>query len=214
MLLIFDWDGTLIDSTAKIVKSMQVAAQESGLHVLDSLVIKNIIGLGLPEAIELLYPTVGPKQRLQLQYAYSEAYLQEDTIACSFFAGVEECLDSLQDAGHKIAIATGKSRRGLDRVLRNAGWQNRFDATRCADETASKPNPQMLIELMQELHAKREDTWMIGDTEYDLAMAKNATVQSVGVSYGAHDAARLYKYSPLAVIDDMRELFDLIYGKG
>jgi phosphoglycolate phosphatase len=210
MLLVFDWDGTLIDSTAKIVKSMQVAADSCGLAVLDDLAIKNIIGLGLPEAIQTLYPLIQLKQQNLLQAAYSDAYLQADQQPCSFFVGVEECLDVLQDAGHHIALATGKSRRGLDRVLHNVGWQKKFTATRCADETASKPNPLMLLELMEELKADKEDVWMIGDTEYDLEMAKNAAIKSVGVSYGAHDSARLHKHSPLAIIDDMRVLLELI----
>lgn len=210
MLLVFDWDGTLIDSTAKIVGSMQVAADRCGLAVLDDIAIKNIIGLGLPEAIQTLYPSLAVNRQHLLQAAYSEVYLEADQRPCSFFAGVEECLDNLQNTGHKIAIATGKSRRGLDRVLQNVGWLKKFDATRCADETASKPHPLMLLELMGELNVDKENTWMIGDTEYDLEMASNAAIKSVGVSYGAHDAARLYKHSPLAVIDDMRALLDLI----
>ncbi len=210
MLLVFDWDGTLIDSTAKIIKSMQVAADSCGLDVLDDLAVKNIIGLGLPEAIHTLYPFIELKKQKLLQAAYSDAYLQADHMPCSFFAGVEECLEVLQDSGHGIAIATGKSRRGLNRVLHNVGWGDKFDATRCADETASKPHPLMLLELMEELNVDKNDVWMIGDTEYDLEMARNAEISSVGVSYGAHDPARLRKHSPLAIIDDMRVLLELI----
>ena len=210
MLLVFDWDGTLIDSTGKIVRSMQEAMHECRLPELEAKKIRNIIGLGLPEAIQELYPGIPDKERQQLQKTYSECYMRADQVPCEFYPGVEESLDALQVDGHKIAVATGKSRRGLERVLKNVGWHDRFDATRCADETSSKPNPQMLHELMAELVVSRDNTWMVGDTEYDLLMAANAHIKSVGVSYGAHEVERLYKHSPLAVVSDMRELLLLI----
>lgn len=210
MLLVFDWDGTLIDSTGKIVRSMQEAMGLCGFPLLPDDAVRNIIGLGLPEAILELYPEAPEADRILLQKAYSECYVAADQVPCVFYPGVEECLDALQHAGHKIAVATGKSRRGLDRVLHNTGWQDRFDATRCADETASKPDPKMLFELMAELGAGEAETCMVGDTEYDLLMAVRAGVNRVGVSYGAHEPVRLLKHSPLAIVDDMRELLSLI----
>ena len=210
MLVIFDWDGTLLDSAAKIVGCMQQAAHECSLPVLDEAAIRNIIGLGLPEAIHCLYPEVELQQRKAVQQAYSQAFIKADHIPCDFFAGVEECLAILQDSGHQIAVATGKSRKGLNRVLANLEWQNRFAATRCADETASKPHPKMLFELMQQLNYAREETWMVGDTEYDLEMAFNAQVNSIGVSYGAHLPERLERHNPQAIVDSILELPGLI----
>ena len=210
MLLVFDWDGTLIDSAAKIISCMQTAAMNSDLPRLSDIEIKNIIGLGLPEAIQMLYPKAKEEQRLQLQQEYAKAFVAADHIPCDFFTGVEECLDLLQQQGHQVAVATGKSRKGLQRVLTNLNWLDKFDATRCADETASKPHPLMLIELMDELGFPKEETYMIGDTEYDLAMATNAQVNSIGVSYGAHAVDRLKKHSPLAIIDSLVQIPALI----
>lgn len=190
---------------------MQQAAIDCALPILDDVAIQNIIGLGLPEAIQVLYPNIDIQQRQTVQLAYSQAFMKADHIPCDFFSGVEECLALLQDDGHQIAVATGKSRKGLDRVLSNLAWHNRFSATRCADETASKPHPKMLFELMQQLNYAKEDTWMVGDTEYDLEMASNAQIKSVGVSYGAHDSERLKKHNPLAIIDNMLELPSLIF---
>lgn len=210
MLVIFDWDGTLIDSTGKIVRSMQQAARLVDLPVLADDVVRNIIGLGLPEAIQTLYPEVEVAWRQQLREAYSQVYIEADRTPCALFDGVERGLRSLQNAGHYVAVATGKSRAGLDRVLDNLGWRSRFDATRCADETASKPHPRMLLELMAELSVPASEVYMVGDTEYDLAMANRAGVAGIGVSYGAHEAARLHQHTPLAVIDHFSELESLL----
>src|SRR5690554_1295423 len=206
MLVVFDWDGTLIDSTGKIVRSMHKAAEQVGLPVLADDAVRNIIGLGLPEAILTLYPQAESTQRQDLRETYSQVYISEDTSPCALFAGVEQGLQRLQEAGHYIAIATGKSRRGLDRMLANLDWQTRFDATRCADETASKPDPRMLLELIAHFSIASDEVYMVGDTEYDLAMAKRAGVRGIGVSYGAHAAERLYLHQPIAVIDHFVEL--------
>lgn len=206
MLIVFDWDGTLIDSTAKIVACMQRAADDCAVPVLEAATIRDIIGLGLPEAIQTLYPDVSFELREDIRNAYARSFLEADQIPCSFFPGVEECLSVLSDHGHQVALATGKSRKGLNRMLDKLGWQNRFVATRCADETASKPHPKMLLELMTELGFPCEETWMVGDTEYDLAMARSARTRSVGVSYGAHDPERLKKHDPVAIIDTLRDL--------
>lgn len=206
MLVIFDWDGTLIDSTGKIVRSMQEAASLVSLPPLADDAVRNIIGLGLPEAILTLYPEADEASRVALRKAYSDVYIEADRTPCSLYDGVEEGLQRLEQAGHSVAIATGKSRAGLDRVLKNLGWLDRFRASRCADETASKPHPLMLEQLIAECAVNPSDVFMVGDTEYDLAMAQNAGVHGIGVSYGAHEASRLYSHSPLAVIDHFSEL--------
>lgn len=210
MLVVFDWDGTLIDSTGKIVRSMHQAAQQVDLPVLADDAVRNIIGLGLPEAILTLYPDADAVRRQHLREAYSRVYMAEDATPCALFAGVEQGLQRLQQAGHHIAVATGKSRNGLNRVLANLGWQTRFDATRCADETASKPDPKMLRELIAYFSVAADEVYMVGDTEYDLAMAQNAGVYGIGVSYGAHAAERLYVHQPIAVIDHFTELDNIL----
>lgn len=206
MLLVFDWDGTLIDSTGKIVRCLQEAARRTDLPVLPAPTLKNIIGLGLPEAIAQLYPDVSPAAQQLFKKAYSEAFVIADARPCALYEGVEQGLQQFRSSGHKLAVATGKSRRGLDRVLGNLQWQQHFDATRCADETASKPHPRMLLELIAELEIPASEVFMVGDTEYDLLMAAKAGVRSVAVSYGAHDASRLQKHKPVAIIDSFSEL--------
>ena len=210
MLVVFDWDGTLMDSAAKIVACMQEAARECGLDALDDLSIKNIIGLGLPEAILTLYPAVDAEIRDLVRKEYSKAFIAADAKPCEFFEGVEDCLDGLLVQGHSIAVATGKSRKGLARVLGNVSWQDKFHATRCADETASKPNPLMLLELMQELKYRPSDTIMVGDTEYDLEMAANAKIRSIGVDFGAHTVDRLQKHSPVGIVDSVLKVSDFL----
>jgi phosphoglycolate phosphatase len=207
MLVVFDWDGTLVNSTAKIVQAMQHAAESVGFNVLDDLSIQQIIGLGLPEAIATLYPSLTQIQSALMQDAYKAAFIAIDSQqSCVLFKGVEDCLAELESNDIQIAIATGKSRKGLDRMLVNYGWQNRFHATRCADETKSKPHPKMLHELSQALNMTPDQMLMVGDTTFDLEMAKNAGVQSVGVSYGAHSVTQLEEYSPLAIVDCLSKL--------
>jgi phosphoglycolate phosphatase len=210
MLVVFDWDGTLIDSAAKIVASMQAAAEKLALEPLLAKEIEQIIGLSLPKAIATLYPNASDSLQKALQQGYSEAFVERDEIPCEFFPGVKNCLETLKNANCRIAVATGKSRKGLDRVLSRLAWQDVFDATRCADETASKPNPLMLHELMQQLKCDAANTVMVGDTEFDLAMAKNAKVKSIGVSYGAHSVAQLERHAPISIIDDMLSLPSVI----
>lgn len=210
MLVIFDWDGTLIDSKAKIVGSMQQAAASLKLPALADQDIANIIGLALYEAIALLYPSISDADNKRLQKAYSQVFVEKDQNPCAFFPTVEQSLEQLKNQGHQIAVATGKSRRGLDRVLSTVGWQQYFDDTRCADETASKPHPKMLHELLDALNADAQSAIMVGDSEYDLLMAKNAQVKSLGVSYGVHPPERLQKHQPEAIIDRLSEVVDYV----
>lgn len=208
MLFVFDWDGTLSDSAGRIVDCMQAAILERGLPALPAEAIRNIIGLGLPEALRELYPEVAEDELLELRQAYARHYVVADQEPCSLFPGALETLDAMAGRGWRLAVATGKSRRGLDRVLGNMGLAEVFDATRCADETRSKPHPQMLLELMQELGFSAERTVMIGDTEYDLAMARAAQVAPVAVSYGVHAEERLRRYDPVLCIDRLPALLE------
>lgn len=207
MLFIFDWDGTLSDSKAKITTAMQLAAKDLGWVSLDDHLIHNIIGLGLPEAIHRLYPEVAAVDRQRLREAYAARFLMLDQECPSdFFPGVTGTLQHLKAQGHILTIATGKSRKGLDRIFGVLGLDGFFHATRCADETASKPNPLMLEELLSEFEFSPEEAVMIGDTEYDMEMARKISMPRIAVSYGAHHVDRLHAYGPELCLDRFDEL--------
>ena len=207
MLFIFDWDGTLSDSKAKITKAMQLAAQDLGWVLLEDHHIHNIIGLGLPEAIHQLYPEADLSGRQRLREAYAAHFLSLDEARPSdFFPGVMDTLHRLKGDGHTLAIATGKSRKGLDRIFGVLGVADFFHSTRCADETASKPDPLMLDELLREFGADAEEAVMIGDTEYDMEMARRINMPRIAVSYGAHHIERLHGYQPELCLDRFDQL--------
>ena len=206
MLFIFDWDGTLIDSTEKIINSMQAAISLVGLPVRHQGEIRSIIGLGLPEAIETLFPGVLPKAADALRLTYSACFVEADRVPCSFYPNALEVLGRLRGEGHQLAVATGKSRRGLERMLGNLNMASFFDATRCADETASKPHPMMLEQLLNELACEGSSAVMIGDTEFDLEMAAAIGMRRIGVSYGAHAVDRLRRHAPEMIVDDLDQL--------
>lgn len=206
MLFIFDWDGTLVDSADTIVGAMQAAIGELGLEPRADHEVRNIIGLGLPEALRQLYPASDALE--VLREAYVRHFLAEGTPPSALFAGVGDTLEQLKQRGHRLAVATGKSRRGLARELHRLGWNGFFDASRCADETRSKPHPLMLQELLAELSTPVERAVMIGDTEYDMAMAREAGMERIAVDYGAHAVARLLPYAPALVLADFPELLD------
>ena len=206
MLFIFDWDGTIIDSTAKIARCLAEAISDAGLPERSEAERKAIIGLGLDEAIRRLFPDIEPQQLIELRAGYSKHFINADQLPCSFYPSVLETLERLKADGHVLAVATGKSRRGLDRVLANLNMQDFFHITRCADETASKPNPLMLEQILNELDVEVGDAVMIGDTEYDLEMAKFAGMRSIGVSYGVHHVDQLLRHRPQRVIDRFDEL--------
>ncbi len=206
MLFIFDWDGTLIDSTGRIIGAMQEAARELRLPVLSSASVQNIIGLGLPEAILALYPELDEAARHELKLGYAKHYIALNKEPPELFAGVADTLDRLKSEGHSLAVATGKNRRGLQRVLGQLDMLDYFHATRCADEAQSKPHPQMLHELLAELAMPAEQAVMIGDTEYDMAMAREAGMARIGVDYGAHEVERLLRYAPDLILSDFSEL--------
>ncbi|SHE65513.1 phosphoglycolate phosphatase [Microbulbifer donghaiensis] len=206
MLVILDWDGTVCNSEARIVACMQRAAERVGLPVLAPEAIGNIIGLGLPEAILSLFPEAVSEQRQQMREYYAEEWLAARTEPLPLFDGVLETLDQLLGAGHQLAVATGKSRRGLNREFEEHGLGELFVASRCADETASKPNPLMLRELLVETGRAVDDAVMVGDTVYDLEMAAAAGMASIGVSYGVHTPERLETLRPRVIIDHFSEL--------
>ncbi len=206
MLFIFDWDGTICDSTTKIISSMQAAAAELSLDPLPGEAVMDIIGLSLMNAAEVLYPQAELELRRSLCEAYSRHYLLSEHIPAGLFPYVRETLSALRDRGHFLAVATGKSRRGLDRVLRALELEDFFHASRCADETESKPSPLMLFELLEELNMSPAQTVMVGDTEFDMDMARQARVRRIGVSYGAHAADRLHQYELEACVDCFSEI--------
>jgi phosphoglycolate phosphatase len=205
-LLIFDWDGTLSDSIGRIVEAMRGAAELSGRPVRDDLAIKGIIGLGLPEAIRTLYPDITANDLIDFRQRYADSYMAMDVEPSKLFEGVHESLEAFRAEGYRLAVATGKARRGLDRVLKAHGWIDYFDATRAADETASKPDPLMLNEILQHCGVPPEKALMIGDASFDLLMARNAGMDSVAVGYGAQALDSLLQYEPRLAIEHFSEL--------
>ncbi len=211
-LAIFDWDGTLMDSIARIVASMQVASRESGWGELDAEAVRNIIGLGLPEAIATLCPGIDAERAELLKSRYAYHFVKGDTGSMRFYPGVEAGLARLRNrAEQRLAVATGKSRRGLDRVFCESGSRGWFHASRTADETRSKPHPRMLEELLVELDVQRDEAVMIGDTEYDLEMARALGMDRVAVSWGVHSPERLTASRPTFTAEAVPELFDWLH---
>ncbi|GGM24372.1 HAD-IA family hydrolase [Pseudomonas asuensis] len=205
-LLVFDWDGTLCDSIGRIVEVMQSAAADLGVPVRSDQSIKSIIGLGLPEAIQTLYPEMTQKDIERFRQCYSDHFIMREQEPSPFFSGVAEGLAAFRRKGYRLAVATGKSRRGLDRVLAAKGLIDFFDVTRCADETASKPDPLMLNEILAHCDVHPSKALMIGDAPFDLEMARRAQIASVAVSYGAQSIEVLRDYEPTLVIDRFEEL--------
>ncbi len=204
-LIVFDWDGTLLDSTASIVASMQAAARDLGLPVPDERSASHVIGLGLQDAMQRAMPDLDPKSYPRMVERYRYHYLSQDH-SLTLFDGVRDMLSDLAAQGYFLAVATGKSRVGLNRALNTAGLMSVFDATRCADETFSKPHPAMLHEITRELGQDLRRTVMIGDTTHDLQMAGNAGAAAIGVHFGAHPREELQAMSPLFGADSIADL--------
>jgi len=205
-LLIFDWDGTLIDSKQQIINCMKATISTLDLEPRTDTEISDIIGLGLDEAIQKLYPKEVINNIKYISQNYREHYLNKDNTPSPLFDDVANVLDNLKEKGFYLAIATGKSRRGLDKGLKETGLHDYFPITRCADETRSKPHPQMLEEILVDFNLNSADALMIGDSEYDLQLANNAKVDGLGVSYGVHDLIRLLKQDPIGFIDEFKQL--------
>lgn len=205
-LLIFDWDGTLMDSIARIVNCFGNACADVGLPVPPESAMRHVIGLGLGEAVDALLPGVDPALRERVVARYREHFLHIDQTAMPLFDGVRAGLEEFVDRGYLLAVATGKSRRGLDRVLQETGMASLFVATRCADEALSKPHPKMLHDLLDYTGLRSEHALMVGDTTYDLQMARTAVMDSLAVSYGVHDRETLLAHAPLACLDSFDQV--------
>lgn len=210
-LVIFDWDGTLSNSVDRIVECLQHAASETGLSIPTVAAGREIIGLGLKEALEQLFPGIDEPTFIALRQSYSLHYQSRDAQPAALYHGVQETLRHLKEMGMLLAVATGKSRAGLDRVLLGLDMQDYFDSSRCADETLSKPHPRMLHELLAEFDLAPHQAFMVGDTEYDMEMALRAGVPRLAVSYGAHDSGRLHRYGLVGCVDNIAEMIDLLF---
>jgi phosphoglycolate phosphatase len=212
-LLIFDWDGTLVDSIGRIVAAIRQAASLCQLPQLSEAEIRGIIGLGLPQAIASLYPRLQDAGQVEcFRQAYSKHYLKLEDQPAPLFAGVEEGLRAFRDKGYRLAVATGKSRAGLNKVLQGRGWLDYFDITRCSDETASKPDPRMLEEILGHFSLEPAQALMVGDSRFDLQMAQRAGMHSVAVGYGAMPLEVLRAEGPTLAIERFPQLSSWLAG--
>ncbi|THB68764.1 MAG: HAD family hydrolase [Gammaproteobacteria bacterium] len=206
-LIIFDWDGTLKDSQSHIVDGLLVAAEKIG-RSLNRKDAKNIIGLGINEAIYALFPDISNSD-LQLFIKIYREYFYSNLANTRLFEGVEEMLKTLLDRGFRLAVATGMSRAGLEHSMEKLGVAHYFEITRCADETRSKPDPQMLEEILEETGIAIDKAVMVGDTEYDLEMANLAGVDAIGVLCGVHEKERLQSWPTVAVVEQTRDIIEI-----
>lgn len=209
-LLVFDWDGTLMDSAAAIAGALQAACADLQLPVPSSHDARYVIGLGLSDAMRHLLPHLDEREYPRLVERYRYQFLQRDG-GTTLFDGARELLQELHDEGYLLAVATGKSRRGLDRALNESGLMSLFHATRCADEGFAKPHPGMLIAVMEQLATSAEATLMIGDTTHDLEMAQAAGVAAVALTQGAHERTALARCQPLLMADNLQMFRDWLY---
>jgi len=208
-LIVFDWDGTVMDSTAVISGSIQASCRDLGLPVPDDETARHVIGLGLDQALRYAVPDATEEQRPELVERYRFHFFSQEK-EMPLYEGARETISELYDAGYALAVATGKSRAGLDRAMASSEMESYFNGIRTADMTHSKPHPAMLLELMDEMGAEAERTLMIGDTTHDLQMALNAKVDALAVGHGAHPEEQLLELEPLALLDDfvgLREWF-------
>jgi phosphoglycolate phosphatase len=204
-LIVFDWDGTLFDSTALIVHSIQAACRDLGVAVPSDERAAYVIGLGLQDALRYAVPGLPASRYPELGERYRHHYVAQQH-ALTLFDGVLPMLHALKARHHWLAVATGKSRRGLDEALNTAQLKGVFDGTRTADETASKPDPTMLLELMRDFGAEPQRTLMVGDTTHDLQLALNAGTPRIAVSYGAHEPDAFHAFEPLHIAHSTLDL--------
>lgn len=210
-LLVFDWDGTLVDSAAHIVSSIQAACRDLDLPVPSDSNARYVIGLGLQDALEYVLPDLDTSRYADVAERYRIHFLGSNQ-GSTLFPHVGEGIARLDESGILLAVATGKSRRGLDRSLQLTGLTGRFSASRCADEGFPKPHPDMLERLMYMLGVSPQRTLMIGDTTHDLNMASNAGTAAVAVTYGAHPRPALEELSPLTCVESFGELMQWLDG--
>lgn len=211
-LLVFDWDGTLMDSIGSIVACTRATLEDLGLPGLPDEKIRGTIGLGLRETVEVLWPGGGEEVFSQVLECYRKHWLATWRDLPLLFDGVPEMLAELAADGYLLAVATGKSRRGLNHVLEQTGLAGLFHATRTVDEAFSKPHPQMLLDILDELGVKAGDAVMIGDTTYDLEMARSAGTASVGVCTGSHCREELERFGPVACLEGVVGLREWLVG--
>jgi phosphoglycolate phosphatase len=209
-LVIFDWDGTLMNSVGRIVSSMQSAAKNVGLIVPTDDAAKQIIGLSLPIGLKKLFVSITDEQVEAMLIEYKYQYLVNDTTPTPLFDNADNLLTNLQRSNKLLAVATGKGREGLERVLDISGAKHYFNTTRCAGEMQSKPDPEMINSILDELDIPAHMAVMIGDTSHDLKMAQNAGVSSIGITLGVDDRAELEKYKPIHIVDSLFELEDIL----
>ncbi len=208
-LIIFDWDGTLINTIDWIAYCLQSAGEQYGFLKPEPQAAKNVIGLCIDSAVAALYPAADRHTQKKIVTTYSQTYASKQLSRDDFFPGVFDMLQILKNAGYQLAVATGKTRSGLTQALSATKTENIFDITRCADETASKPDPKMLHEIMAHTGAAQERTLMVGDSVHDLQMAHNANIASIGVTCGANDEEDLLKYAPLYCLQKPTELLNI-----
>lgn len=205
-LVIFDWDGTLMDSADKIINCMQIAAKHCDMPVPSADAVSHIIGISLKPAIKQLFGIDDDALAEGLVLAYKEAFVSHDATPCPLFNGVEDLLSALKAKGATLAVATGKARRGLDRAWSQTETGHFFSASRCADDAQSKPSPDMLLQILDELNISAHDAVMIGDTTYDMQMAKSIGMRRIGVSYGVHAQVHLEALAPETIVHSIGEL--------
>ena len=204
-LVVFDWDGTLSDSTSIIAEAIQSACRDMGESIPSDAAARFVIGLGLSDAIKTVAPGLPAHRHSELADHYRRHYLSREG-EIPLFEGARELLDELHGGGYLLAVATGKSRIGLDRALAYHGLAARFHATRCADEGYPKPHPDMLLHLMRRLEVDTSRTLMIGDTTHDMELARNAGTKALAVSYGAHTLQGLAGTKPLSTVHSLAEM--------
>lgn len=209
-LIVFDWDGTLVDSVDWIVHCLRKAADDQGCVVPPVNEVKNIIGLSIHKSLDKLFPELGDVARQQLISGYSEAFFSRQITENDLFAGVADMLRQFKRAGYQLAVATGKSRKGLDKAIQGTGLEDFFDITKCADETASKPSPDMLDVIIEQMNVSKEKVVMVGDSTHDMQMAINAGVSSIAVLCGANSHEQLQPYRPLLNLKNTTELLEIL----
>lgn len=209
-LIIFDWDGTLMDSIGRIVSSMQVTAKIVGFDIPSHEQIKNTIGISLTQGLDILFPERSQSQEKAFIAEYQEQYRTKNHVPTQLFADAKNILAQLEQDNKLLAVATGKGRQGLNRVLTETSTQAYFHTTYSANDARSKPDPQMLYSILDELKVSADHAVMIGDTVHDMEMAKRAGIDRIGVSYGVHNEAQLQAYQPKAVVNSLAELQQLL----
>ncbi|MGJ8692575.1 MAG: HAD-IA family hydrolase [Thalassotalea sp.] len=209
-LYIFDWDGTLMDSVGRIVSSMQTAAQLANVTTPSIENAKGIIGMSLAVGIKKLFPDVNDAKREEIFHLYKEQYLELNETPTPLFPHTIEMLTALNKQDKIITIATGKARAGLDRIFAATKTEHFFHSTRTADDAESKPSPEMILQLLREFNVAPQNAVMIGDSLFDLQMAEAAGVDRIGVTIGAASREALAQFKPVAIVDSVAELAELI----